>query len=184
MELIKFFALIMTTAMASPTTLPDHVRGQDLLKKVDVEIGAGAKGLVVAFLSVRCPCSNSHIPELKELVKAHPDFNFVAVHSNPDEDEGQSKAYFEHVQLPFPVLNDQTQTWANQFKALKTPHVFVVQKGGAVAFQGGMSDSKDCAKSDHKFLRDALDDLESGRKVRNPNVRTLGCAIMRNRNAK
>lgn len=182
MMLSKIFAALF---LSLPTwgALPEVIQGPDVLSGAQASVNGGRRGLVVAFLSARCPCSHSHVPELVELSKSYPDFKFVAIHSNADEDEALAKTYFSGAKIPFPVVQDRNGEWADRFKALKTPHVFVVQKGGTVAFQGGMSDSKDCARSDKKYLRDALEALQNDREVKEPSVRTLGCAIVRRKNA-
>lgn len=84
--------------------------------------------MVVVFLSVTCPCLNSHIPELISLAEAYPDFAFVAVNSNSNETLAPAQDYFKAAKLSFPVIQDQDSKLANQFKALKTPHAFVLKK--------------------------------------------------------
>lgn len=161
---------------ASPS-LP--ISGPDLVSGEPVKVESGDLGTVVAFLSANCPCSRSHVPELKKLSAEYPQFRYVGVHSNRDEDLVPSREYFAGEKLGFPVIEDSEAKIADQFRALKTPHVFIILKSGRVAFQGGMTDSKDCAKADAKYLKDALDDLAAGKQVRNPEVRTLGCSISR-----
>ncbi len=160
-----------------------HLAGTELLTGKPVDIQSGEKGLAIVFLSAKCPCSMSHVPELIEVAKGNKNFQFVAVHSNMDESAETSRAYFDGLKLPFPVLTDPQAKIADDYKALKTPHVFVILKDGTTAFQGGMSDSKDCAESDRKYLRDAFEDLNAGRKLRVVNARTLGCTISRRMSA-
>lgn len=160
------------------TPLP--LEGTDLLTDKKIQISAGSKkGLVVVFLSASCPCSNSHVAEISKIANEYGDFNFVAVHSNANEDSAISKNYFADKKLPFPVIQDSGAKLANQFKALKTPHVFVVQPNGEIAYQGGVTNSADCARADKHLLREALDDLKQNHLVRTPNGRTLGCIIKR-----
>jgi len=140
----------------------------------------GKKALVVIFLSAKCPCSNSHIEELKSLSYDFPDFNFVGVHSNLDEAVDVSKAYFTQMKLPFPVIQDVNAAIADQYQAFKTPHAFVIHVDGQILYQGGVSSSKNFAKAEHKFLRNALLDIHLGQTVAKAEGRTLGCSIARN----
>lgn len=182
MKLIKLIAfavlLCFDTAHATGPSF-EPVTGVDILTGKPVTAAPGSKGLVIAFLSAKCPCSMSHIPELNELATQFKDFSFIGVHSNMDENEQLSRAYFAKTKLPFPVIADSNAKLADRFKALKTPHVFVVASDGRILFQGGMSDSKDCANADRHYLKEALGDLHAGKPVREASVRSLGCTISR-----
>ncbi len=137
------------------------------------------KGAVVVFLSAVCPCSNSHIQELTTLSRDFPEFTFLGVHSNTDETKEQTQAYFKEAKLPFPVIQDNGARIADELKAYKTPHAFIVKSDGEVLYQGGVSSSRNFENADRKFLREALDDLQKGRAVKTPEGRTLGCVISR-----
>ncbi|MFK5047747.1 thioredoxin-like domain-containing protein, partial [Klebsiella pneumoniae] len=88
------------------------------------------------FLSTKCPCSNSHVALVKQLAKDFPAFAFVAVHSNRDETVAEARAYFRDFGLP--VLQDEKSRLADEFKASKTPHAYVLAAGdGKVLYHGG-----------------------------------------------
>lgn len=164
----------------SAYSLPTSLQGKNVidLKEQTVELN-DKKALVVVFLSALCPCSNSHTKEIVSLVNDYPDFAFVAVHSNSDETKSQTVEYFTKVNLGIPVLHDENGKIADQFKALKTPHAFVVLKDGTTAYQGGVSNSQLFENANRKYLREALADLKADKKVATTTGRTLGCAIVR-----
>lgn len=158
----------------------------NILKGLDVLTGKAVqtetkdkKGIVTVFLSAKCPCSNSHIQELTELAKVYPEFQFIGVHSNVDEDEKLTKAYFETTSLPFPVLQDENTKIADKLGAVKTPHAFVMDPEGKLLYKGGVSNSHDAIRADRKYLREALQNLKENKPVKTPEGRTLGCAISR-----
>ncbi len=170
--------ILSISVLAAPQT--KSIEGRNLLTDAKVRVEASEMGgLVVVFLSAQCPCSNSHNIELRDLAQTYKEFNFVAVHSNVDESKDLSKPYFEKAALPFPVIEDEKAKLADQLRALKTPHAYIFASSGDMVYQGGVSNSKDCAKADRKFLREALEDLHAGKAVRTPQARTLGCAISR-----
>lgn len=175
--MVRMLFFLLQVAVAAPQFTAFN--GPNLLTGESTSVAAGKKGTVVVFLSSRCPCSNSHIGEIKALAAEHPDFRFVGVHSNHDEDAATSQDYFRKAELPFPVLQDDGATLADRFKALKTPHVFLFNESGARVYAGGVSDSHEFSKSDRKYLREALDDLSKGKPVRTTEGRTLGCIIQR-----
>lgn len=159
-------------SFAAPTT----ISGVDVVTQKQTSLEHIA---VVVFLSAKCPCSDSHIPELKALATENPKVSFVAVHSNFDEDSATTKAYFEKAALPFPVIQDVKAAYADQFHALKTPHAFILNDKGEILFQGGVSDSHDFKKSKKQYLRDALADMKAGKEIQTKQGRTLGCVITR-----
>lgn len=158
---------------------PAPLSGADLWSSEPRQIQPGAKGTVVVFVSAVCPCSNSHIGILKKLSAEHPKFHFVAVHANADEEIADAQNYFKTADLPFPVLSDRKGILAREFKALKTPHAFVLDPTGKILFKGGVTDSSSAPEAKKQFLADALTDLEAGRAVAVAEARPLGCHIMR-----
>jgi hypothetical protein len=172
------FSLVISFLLAlHVAALPYRLQGVDIVSGKAVE--AEAKSAVVVFLSAKCPCSHDHTGELAELAKTYPQYKFFGVHSNADETAAETKAYFEKLNLPFPVVQDAGAAAANHFKALKTPHVFVLNSAGETVYQGGVSDSKDFERSDRKYLREALKDLHENKPVKTAAARSLGCAIKR-----
>lgn len=157
------------------------VEGSSLLGSGKVSVSAkDKKALVIVFLSAKCPCSDSHVKELKKLHAEYPEFAFVAVHSNADETKDLANKYFQQVKIPFPIIEDQNSLLANTYNALKTPHAFVVMPDGKIVYQGGVSSSNNFNKAERKFLREALEDIQHNHSVRTPTGRTLGCVISRN----
>lgn len=179
----KYLACLIFFAFSSAVqAVPQmaEVRGRDLLKSSKVAVSVeNKKALVVVFLSAKCPCSNSHIDELKALANDYPDFSFVGVHANADEGPELSTPYFQKAGLPFPVIQDQNLELADRYRALKTPHAFVIKPDGKIAYQGGASSSNQFSSASRKYLREALEDIQNNRPVGTPEGRTLGCAISR-----
>lgn len=175
---VYFYSIQVYAADSIPNAFP--VSGIDLLTKKTVAVDIAAKkAVVVVFLSARCPCSNSHVTELKKLSEEYPEFNYVAIHSNTDEDAALSTKYFKEKNFSFPVIQDNDAQLADHYKAYKTPHAFVLNAKGDILYQGGISNSADCQKADRFLLREALVNLHNNEKVKTPEGRTLGCVILR-----
>jgi hypothetical protein len=165
---------------APPLQLVKEITGENLMDGKAVTVSA-EKGLgtVVVFLSALCPCSDSHNQELVALSKEYPEVQFLGVHSNLYESSDIAKPYFTRAAFSFPIIQDSQLKLANQFKALKTPHVFVISKRGEIVYRGGVSSSQDFNRADRKYLREALLDLKQNKPIHTPEGRTLGCAISR-----
>ncbi len=172
----SFTALASVPVEIKGTTTPD--------KKVkEIIFNESEMATVVVFLSAACPCSDSHIPYLKKLQNEFPKINFVAIHSNMDEDEASTEKYFRSVNLPFEVIQDDQAKLADTFKAFKTPHAFIISKDRKILYEGGVTSSAKAHQASHFHLRDALVDLTSGREIKVKEVRTLGCMISREKDS-
>ncbi|MBX3021813.1 MAG: redoxin family protein [Bdellovibrionales bacterium] len=169
MRIFLFLLLFSTEAFA--------LVGQDLMTGKAIEVSPGPKGLVAIFMSARCPCSNSHAPMVKELATRFKNFHFVAVNSNSEETVAEARTYFKN--FPIPVIRDENNKLANEFKAARTPHAFVISKDGKIAYRGGVTDSSEAQEAKQMYLKDALEALDKDDKVKVAETRSLGCAIFR-----
>ncbi|MBC7690623.1 MAG: redoxin domain-containing protein [Methylotenera sp.] len=174
------------TALAA---VPTQVSGADVLtgRTIETRTTDSQKGTVVVFLSANCPCSASHEIVLKTLFKEYSSqgFRFIGVHSNTDESSTaeaieRTRSHFTESALPFPIIQDVSAKIANDWSALKTPHVFVVNPQGELLYQGGVDDSHSSADAKKKYLKEALSAIQSGKKPEVALTRSLGCAIKRN----
>ncbi len=183
-----FVTILMWGAFsaAATTSLLESVSGKSLKSGRDIAIAAQTvvkKATVVVFLSAVCPCSNSHISVLNELAEKYKDFQFIGIHSNSDEPVSASESYFKAAALSFDVIQDTGAKLADQFRAFKTPHVFVVSPDGQIVYQGGVTNSSFAPNANRQFLAEALEDISHGVKVRTAEGRTLGCVIARERSS-
>jgi len=139
-----------------------------------------AKASVVVFLSAKCPCSASHEPVLKDLASKYSKdgFEFIAVHSNQNETTEQTKEHFKAGSLGFPMVEDRGAKIANELKALKTPHAYIMQNG-KIVYEGGVDDSADAAEATKHYLSNALQELKENKPVTVAKTRSLGCQIKR-----
>jgi hypothetical protein len=145
-----------------------------------------AKASVVVFLSAKCPCSASHEPILKDLAAKYSKDNieFIAVHANQNETMEQTREHFTKAanglpaSIGFPVVEDRGAKIANELKALKTPHAYIIQNG-KVVYEGGVDDSADAAEAEKHFLADALFEIKNNKPVTTAKTRSLGCVIKR-----
>lgn len=180
---ISLVLCLLFSVSALSGDFPASIEGPDLIDLKNLQfLATKDKPMVVVFLSAKCPCSNSHINELNSLSKEFSNFNFVAVHSNIDEDKKLAKEYFILAKLAFPIISDSSHKIADQFKALKTPHSFVINSQGEALYRGGVSDSSDCSKAEKLYLRLALEDIKQNRPVKVAMGRALGCNITRVKN--
>ena len=130
-------------------------------------------------MSAKCPCSNSHVPEIQKLSKEYSNYSFFIIHSNRDENLEFSKKYFSELHLTIPVIQDEQAAIADLFKAYKTPHAFIINSTGDIIYRGGVSNSHISSNATKHYLADALQDIKSEQKIKISEAKTLGCIISR-----
>jgi hypothetical protein len=172
---LTFFSQILWASVAPKVAGVDLVSGKNITYSWD----SSHNGTVVIFLSSTCPCSNQNIPYLKNLSAKWKDYTFLGVHSNVDEDPLSALDYFAEKNLPFPVLQDKKAHLADEFKALKTPHAYIVSPEGKILYQGGVTDSANPEKAEKHFLDNALKALNKKQIIIEKVTRVLGCEITR-----
>jgi len=83
----------------------------------------------------------------------------------------------------YAVLLDETGTVGRAYGATNTPHLFVIDKDGKLAYRGAIDNSPDGeGKSTEggtlvNYVDEALADLAAGRAVRTPVTKAYGCGV-------
>ena len=173
-------SVLFLTLQCFAQSLPS-INATDLVsgKTLQFSWSESKKGTVLVFLSSSCPCSHAHIGHLIDLAKIYPEMKFIGVHSNANETVIESEKYFKSLNLPFPVIQDNSSEWADRLKAYRTPHAFVVTSKGELAYQGGVTSSADPEKADSFYLKVTLKKFLAGEKIESSRTRVLGCQIAR-----
>ena len=143
------------------------------------------KAIVVVFIGTACPINNAQLIELRRLHKEYEKLGvqFVGINSNcQDKAEGIARHARDN-EIPFPVLIDRSASGADNFKATRTPEVFVLDAQGIVRYHGRVNDQFDVdvrkLKATTRDLGDALDAIIEGKPVGTPETRVVGCKIAR-----
>lgn len=152
----------------------NFVTHQEEIKEIPQE---GIK--VISFFSSTCPCSNSYINYLSELSQKNKDVTFIGFNSSKFTSKDISQKYFDEKKMSFGVFNDYDLKFADMFGALKTPHIFVLNKKNEVVYHGAVADSRHMEKANEFFLANVLSDLKNNKVPRYDFKNTLGCYISR-----
>ena len=145
----------------------------------------GSKGTVVAFWSNECPWVSKSQDRFLALAKEYAGrgIGFVLVNSNdpvafPKESLAGSKAYAQASGISLPYLMDTDGQLARAFGAARTPHVYVFDADGTLAYVGAIDDSPgDPNNAQVHYLRDALNSISNGTDVAVPRTKAFGCTI-------
>ncbi len=144
-----------------------------------------AKLVVVAFLGTECPLAKLYAPELQRLSDefAGDGVQFLAVNSNRQDSITEIAAHAKTHDLSIPVLKDVGNKVADQFRAARTPEVFVLDGEQRVVYHGRIDDryGRGWARDEARRhdLRVAIEELVAGKKVSVPSTEPIGCFIGR-----
>ncbi len=169
-----------TTAPAF--TLPDTVSGNTF----SLEQLKGNEATVIMFICNHCPYV-VHVNS--ELVKLAGDYiskgvKFVAISSNdaasyPDDAPDKMKEAAVKLKYPFPYLYDETQEVAKAYDAACTPDFYIFDKDLKLVYRGQLDDSrpKNNIPLSGRDMREALDNLLSGKQIAELQRPSIGCNI-------
>ena len=148
-------------------------------KEIIIEFQNSKKPSVVIFISKDCPCSKGNLNYINKLAEEFKGFNFYGIHSKKNVSDKDLLAYLGDKKLFFKIYNDPDLKIADDFKALKTPHAFILNTEGEVLYSGGVTNSTFPENAKTYFLKDALNEFMNTKKIVNFETKTLGCYIAR-----
>ncbi len=140
--------------------------------------------VVLYSYCIGCPIARKNLPELRALKTQFKkkDVDFYFIDSAAQDTREALKEEIEKYKLPFPVLIDETQEITRQLKINRTAEVLVVDmKNFKIMYRGPVDDkqgySTEKASASKEYLKNALQALLKNKKVKNPYVKSLGCAL-------
>ncbi|HEX7449668.1 MAG TPA: redoxin domain-containing protein [Pirellulales bacterium] len=140
---------------------------------------------VVAFVGCECPLARQYAPRLAALAKEFQPRGvvFLAVDSNQQDTLAELAEFARAYEIEFPVLKDPGNSVADQFGAVRTPEVFVLDDQRVVRYRGRIDDQfvvgRQRPAATRRDLAVALDELLSGRPVSISQTQVQGCLIGR-----
>ncbi|WP_025741337.1 thioredoxin family protein [Aquimarina pacifica] len=143
-----------------------------------------AKGYIITFTCNECPFSKMYEDRLIELHNnlAPKGYPVVAINPNHPEINGES---FEDMQarakekaFPFVYLVDEGQKIYPQYGAVRTPHVFVLDKDRKVQYIGAIDDNaRSSEEVKTNYIENAIMALEKGEQPDPNYTKAIGCTI-------
>ena len=80
----------------------------------------------------------------------------------------------------YPILTDFNGKVGHLYGAKTTPHMFIIDKKGAVVYMGAIDDDDRGKKAETErtvFVADALDQILAGETVANAQTKSYGCSV-------
>jgi len=136
-----------------------------------------AAALVICFTCNHCPVAVAYEDRFIEFSDEYKDqaVRFVAINCNKAADLEEMKNRADLKGFNFPYVRDETAVSARAYSASVTPHLFVLDGDGNVAYQGAFDD--DMNKPKTMFVKDAVDAVLAGEAPAVANTEPFGCTI-------
>jgi peroxiredoxin len=152
---------------------------------VSLDDFADKKAVVMVFTCNHCPTAIQYEDRLVSLQADYAPKGVQLVAINPNETDGHPTDSFEHMVqrakdkgFNFPYLRDESQEVAKAYGAVRTPHVFLVDGQGKVAYHGRIDDNpEDAGAVGRSDLRAAIDEVLAGKPVSVPTTKPIGCSV-------
>lgn len=145
------------------------------------------KGAIIIFTCNHCPYAKAYEGRIKALhQKYKTEFPVIAI--NPNDPKQYPEDSYENMIIrskkkgfTFPYLFDSTQNVAKGYGALKTPHVYLLEKKGEefiVKYIGAIDDNYvDEKKVKEKYLENAIQALLKNETPNPATTKAIGCSI-------
>lgn len=147
-----------------------------------------AKGFIVIFTCNHCPYAKAYQDRIIEIDNKFKPLGYpvIAINSNdpglvPEDSYDQMIVRAKEKGFTFPYLFDETQSVCHAYGALRTPHVFVLQKQGGdllVKYIGAIDDNyEDASKVSQAYVANAINSIMSGKDPDPSMTKAIGCTI-------
>lgn len=139
--------------------------------------------VLLDFWSATCPVSARYEERLKAIATEYAAQGVVTlgIDSNQTEDAALMARVAAERQVPFPILVDVDSRVADRLGGLTTPHVFLLDAQGRLAYQGAIDDEGLTGRHPvtRHYLQEALEAVLTGQPVATPATEPFGCSIKR-----
>jgi peroxiredoxin len=145
------------------------------------------KTVVLEWANPNCPVSNRHTREktMIELSKQYGDVVWLGVNStNPSHGDymkpADELAWNQKNGINYPVLADPTGAIGHAYDAKTTPHMFIIDKNGKIAYNGAIDDDPPGRKGKVErvnYVGHGIDAEKSGKNPDPASTRPYGCSV-------
>jgi peroxiredoxin len=145
------------------------------------------KVVVLEWINPNCPVSDRHAKEqtMVDLVARHGDVVWLAINSTSD-DHGDFVPPAEHKEwaaergIEYTILYDETGKVGKQYDARTTPHMYIVDEAGKLAYNGAIDDDPPGRKDKGErsnYVQAGLTAHAGGQAISPATTRPYGCSV-------
>jgi AhpC/TSA family len=169
-------------ASAAPAT-PDGPVVQDIDGVAHHPFAPGDKiASVLIFYLQDCPICNSYAPEINRIAATFTNFGFYIAQVDPDLTRETAKQHARQYALRPMVLLDPRHELVRRVRATVAPEAVVIGKDGGIVYRGRIDNlyvapGKKRSSATTHDLRDALEAIQAGHRVKHKETKAVGCVI-------
>jgi peroxiredoxin len=107
------------------------------------------------------------------------DVAWLSINTTKGNTAGSNKQSADKWNIKHPVLSDADSAVAKAYGAKTTPHMFIIDKQGNLAYAGGIDNDREGDKTGDKvnYVDKALNELTAGQTVSEPETESYGCGV-------
>ena len=155
---------------------------QDQTGKTHSLADYNGKIVVLEWFNEECPVVVRHYKAdtMNTLASKYADKDVVwlAVNSTAGKSNDSNKAAAAEWKIDRPILNDATGQVGKMYGAKTTPHMYVINKDGTLAYMGGIDNDQRGDKADRvNYVDKAVSELLAGNSVSEPQSKPYGCSV-------
>jgi len=142
--------------------------------------------VVLEWFNPECPYSKYHHDTAQTMVETAKKYRnkgvvWLAINSSIKTAPEANQEFAAKYKLPYPILDDRAGDVARQFGARTTPHMFIIDKEGRIAYEGAIDnaprDKQEVGGGKLNYVDKALAELTLGKKVSLPNTPPYGSPV-------
>jgi len=137
------------------------------------------KVVVLEWVNPTCPFVVKHynLKTMQTLRSAHPEVIWIPINSSYYTTDKDNAVWAKSVDVPY-VLNDASGSVGKAYGARTTPHMYVIDPQGKIAYQGAIDDNPHFdERPAQNYVNAALTDLKMKRAVKTPEIKPYGCSV-------
>ncbi len=142
------------------------------------------KIVVLEWFNDECPFVKYHYGKPKTMVELankykDKDVVWLAVNSTAHATVEQNKDFAAANELPYPMLDDRLGAVGRAYSAKTTPHIYIIDKNGMIAYTGAVDNSPlgKTMGDPVNYVDLALAELTTGKPVSTPATKPYGCNV-------
>src|SRR5688572_4464969 len=140
------------------------------------------KIVVLEWFNEECPIVVRHYKAdtMNSLASkyAGKDVVWLAINSTAGKTNDANKAAAAEWKMDRPILNDSGGQVGKMYGAKTTPHMYVIDKNGTLAYMGGIDNDDRGNKADKvNYVDKAVSELLAGNSVSEPQSKPYGCSV-------
>lgn len=161
--------------------------GQHIISQTEAQqyFQGDQKPLKVLFFFIEdCPACQYMVHHVVQLQEAHApeSLQVLGVYLPGTEGPRKFEQFVEDFRVNFPIVKDETRSWAKQFKASVTPEVILLGPDNSLLYQGALNNyyyqlGKHRKIVTRHYLLDAIAAFQAGEAIDPAYVEPIGCFI-------